>query len=339
MFIELPGTKSHMVRERWGTFSVIDHRNSSALATDVLLYDRLVIPTPTRKGGSEKEFDPNELQRWKDKGWEPELLINRLQQLGDIAIPVEWNSWTREYFHQWRSNYIDQIRKEARQYINVINYDDRYLYERLYLRDEKSILAKVKGITRAVVVAAYQSANDFKADFHISSIEQNVEDHHRLSNLGLLLGNKIEVPEGENNDPEKALNDAIKLAQEKDFKRKREKLYKWQEDIIRDGVSDTDALYEMDQMIKEYNECVRSKTRHTLTNLVFAIAPLAATLVQPFIPHIPNFLEFSVITSAIGVVKAVKLELSDRKPNPILTESEPAAMFHEIDKHLGWVIL
>jgi hypothetical protein len=37
-----------MVRERWGTFSVIDHRNVSALATDILLYDRLVNPTPPK---------------------------------------------------------------------------------------------------------------------------------------------------------------------------------------------------------------------------------------------------------------------------------------------------
>lgn len=32
----------------------------------------------------------------------------------------------------------------------------------------------------------------------------------------------------------------------------------------------------MERMIKDYNEYVKSKTRHTLTNLVFAIAPLAA---------------------------------------------------------------
>jgi hypothetical protein len=36
-----------MSRERWGTFSVIDHKNAAALVPDVLLYDRLVLPVPT----------------------------------------------------------------------------------------------------------------------------------------------------------------------------------------------------------------------------------------------------------------------------------------------------
>jgi hypothetical protein len=212
------------------------------------------------------------------------------------------------------------------------------MYTRVYLRDEKSILSKVKGVSRAVVVAAYQSANDFKADFHISSIGQN-EGQHRLSNLGLLLGNKIEVPKGENGDPEKALNDAIKLTQERDFKRKRQELYNWQEDIIMDGISDTDALDEMDEMIKNYNECVRSKTKYTHTNLAFAVAPLAAHLAQPFM-HIPHFLDISIMTGpAMGIVKVVKIKPSDGNPNPTLAESEPAAMFHEIDKHLGWIVL
>lgn len=35
-----------MPRERWGTFSVIDHRSIETLVPEVLLYDRLVIPTP-----------------------------------------------------------------------------------------------------------------------------------------------------------------------------------------------------------------------------------------------------------------------------------------------------
>jgi hypothetical protein len=33
-----------MTRERWGTFSVIDHKDPAELIPEVLLYDRLVIP-------------------------------------------------------------------------------------------------------------------------------------------------------------------------------------------------------------------------------------------------------------------------------------------------------
>ena len=37
-----------MARERWGSFSVRDHLNTRALATDVLLYDRLIFPVPPK---------------------------------------------------------------------------------------------------------------------------------------------------------------------------------------------------------------------------------------------------------------------------------------------------
>jgi hypothetical protein len=47
------------VSERWGTFSVIDHKNAASLVPEVLLYDPLVIPVPS---------DDNENQRWKELG-------------------------------------------------------------------------------------------------------------------------------------------------------------------------------------------------------------------------------------------------------------------------------
>lgn len=37
-----------MARERWGAFSVIDHKNTAAYVPEVLLYDKLVIPVPPK---------------------------------------------------------------------------------------------------------------------------------------------------------------------------------------------------------------------------------------------------------------------------------------------------
>ena len=67
--------------ERWGAFSVVDHRNARRLAADVLLYDRLVMPTPV-------DWDR---ERWYKEGWDPEGLERRLEQLGDLAIPATWD--------------------------------------------------------------------------------------------------------------------------------------------------------------------------------------------------------------------------------------------------------
>jgi hypothetical protein len=72
-----------MTTERWGQFSVIDHKNTLALIPEVLLYDRFVIPVP----------DPNqegEFEKWKGEGYDPELLSKRIDELGDIALPYPW---------------------------------------------------------------------------------------------------------------------------------------------------------------------------------------------------------------------------------------------------------
>ena len=67
--------------QRWGAFSVVDHKDARALAADVLLYDRLVLPTPA-------DWD---MERWVRNKWDPEGLKLRMKQLGELAIPATWD--------------------------------------------------------------------------------------------------------------------------------------------------------------------------------------------------------------------------------------------------------
>ena len=53
--------------ERWGAFSVIDHKDDRKLATEVLIYDRLLIPTPMHW----------DLERWEKEEWDPKGLAAR----------------------------------------------------------------------------------------------------------------------------------------------------------------------------------------------------------------------------------------------------------------------
>ncbi len=70
-----------MTIKRWGAFSVLDHKNDRQLATEVLLYDNLLIPTPP----------DGDQQRWIDQDWDPQGLKGKIKELGDIAIPAAWN--------------------------------------------------------------------------------------------------------------------------------------------------------------------------------------------------------------------------------------------------------
>ncbi|HEX2746014.1 MAG TPA: hypothetical protein VHN16_16650 [Streptosporangiaceae bacterium] len=51
-----------MTRQIWGCYSVADHLERRAFVADLLLYDRLVVPTPSA----------DDLDRW-DKQWDPAL--------------------------------------------------------------------------------------------------------------------------------------------------------------------------------------------------------------------------------------------------------------------------
>ncbi|MCP3855406.1 MAG: hypothetical protein GY698_11830 [Actinomycetia bacterium] len=69
-----------MAIERWGSLSVKDHINTSDLITNVLLYDRLVIPVFT------EQADRDEREYWEAENWQPDLQLERVGQLGDLAV-------------------------------------------------------------------------------------------------------------------------------------------------------------------------------------------------------------------------------------------------------------
>jgi hypothetical protein len=126
----------------------------------------------------------------------------------------------------------------------------------------------------------------------------------------------------------KALSKAVELSTSKEFKKQRDKLYAWREDVINRGVSNADALEEMETMIKEYNECMKSSTRKFYIRLAFTIGGVAlglaaGTLANPW------------ATASVFVSLATFLTL-DRKPVIQAGDNEPAAVFHTINKKMGF---
>ena len=57
--------------ERWGAYSVVDHKDARKLAADVLLYDRLVLPTPPDQ----------DRERWVKNKWDPENRFHMNQNI------------------------------------------------------------------------------------------------------------------------------------------------------------------------------------------------------------------------------------------------------------------
>lgn len=86
------------MRERWGAFSVRDHVSDAPFVSEVLLYDRLIIPIP----------DPNDNLAevsWAHEGWKPNVLRDCLDVLkvktdkaDGLALTVPWDNSKRERF-------------------------------------------------------------------------------------------------------------------------------------------------------------------------------------------------------------------------------------------------
>lgn len=191
---------------------------------------------------------------------------------------------------------------------------------RMVIAEDQSI--KLSSIaTHITVVAAYQSKNDIKADF---ILQKNPEIY---SNLGFLIGQKIAVPRDKN--PEKSLKKAIKLAKNSDFILHRKELYEWQDDIIKKNIAEENALRELDELIINYNDCIKKAVRKVYYKFAFTIGAIALGLIGGL---------FTPIATAGAFLSIVEFATLERNPVCEGSENKAAAMFHDIKKTLGWSI-
>jgi hypothetical protein len=299
-----------MTRERWGTFSVIDHINASAFVPEILLYDRLVIPVPC---------SDEDRVRWTNNGWKPDLLEERLETLGDIAIEARWDEELQKMFNAR----MGAVKYDVAQTVNAVREALPYQVTRMILAEKPIHLPE--GVAHAVVVAAYQSEHDFKGDFLLKDASDEG------AQLGLLLGQKIAIPDIDGDDKEVLLR-VKDLATSEDFKRKRRKLYEWQEDILGKRIVPDTAIGEMNKLVDEYNDCVQKATKKVYFNFAFTLGAVALGITGAALG--------SPLALGSAFMAITKFALLDRKAEVKATdECKPAAMFHDVKKTLGWDIV
>ncbi len=298
--------RCHTSRERWGTFSVRDHLRKQPFAADVLIYDRLVIPFPA---------NPKQRDEWSKSKWAPRRLKSLLKVLrveGDEfkrpAIAVPWDDHTRDLFRR-RAETAEILDKEA-----------NYGLTRRLLATELAPPEPV-GVTRVSIVAAYGSISDTQKDWIAN------DDQERRETVTIALANKFLVPSFEGKSAVELLQEAVDLADDSEFKKKRAKMYQWQEDVFRAKISDTKALQEMAQYVDEYNELTKKAVRTVYMKFAFTLVPIAiSALSGPLAPAIG----FGAIANLI------RFWIYDRKPVIQADKCEAAAMFHTVHKELGW---
>lgn len=297
-----------MPYERWGSLSVKDHTNPVLLVPELLLYDRLVIPTPS---------DDKEVERWEKAGWQPDNLDKLLKELGPLARIKPWDSTRREVF-QKRMDELQAIQSDASDIVEEVREELPYqLTRRILAQEEVSELPD--DVTNVNVVCAYQSENDFRADWYLDT---NPDER---SHLGMLFGHQLAVPDIK--DPKDALSEAIKLSRDAEFRQARRAFYDWQLQVMRKGYDPKRAVEEMHYLIGVYNDIVKKAVRKVYLKAAFTLAGVSlgiagATLWNP-------------IALASSVLAVVEFATFDRKPVIEAGEAAPAAMFHDIEAKLG----
>jgi hypothetical protein len=290
--------------ERWGSLSVSDHLDTKALAANILLYDRLVFPVCTNTK------DRDERAYWVDKGWDPDLQAKRLEQLGSLAIQKPWDAYRRQAFRE-RFAELKSLQSDADQI-------DAFGLTRHLLAQEQQI-ALPAGVSHVEVLAAYNSEHGIRQDFSVENAKENV------ALQAYLVSRKLAFPDLAN--PDDSVDLALRLSAEEEFRKKRAKLYDWQDYIVAKGYTPKQAVEYMAQLTDEYNGLVAKAHKEVYYRFAFLIGGVALGLIgaglgQPMAagPAILALIEFGTL---------------DKKPVIEAGAARPMALFHDIKTRLG----
>ena len=284
--------------------------------TEVLLYDRLIIPVP----------DPKD-RPWP-KEWEPELLQHCLNILkvkkkdeDGLALTVPWDSSKRERFKNrmsMGSALATQQRDPEKTY-----YMDPFEMTRALIKDE-FLPALPPGVSKAWTVAAYPSADAFRREVSIS-------DPDRKTRLATLLSHRFFTPVG--SDPKhEMLKRAVDLATTDDFRRKRRRFYEKQEEIIQEEISDEKAIEEFEQLLSDYDKAIQKAFHNAIAKYAFTVIPIGLSMTGAILAGKETGL---VIAAASGLVQLTRFWKFDRKPAIADGDLDAAAMIHDARKVLS----
>jgi hypothetical protein len=252
------GRPVEMRRPWWAVFSVRAHQNLRALAADILLYDRVVLPRPA---------GPDEEQRFEAAGWDPELLDAVERQAADSVFTVLWSEALRE---EWGK----QV-----QLISGASADAAYGATSLVMAQteagHKEIYHALDPDTapdaRPILIAAFQSEEEAMAQLalrHDDGAALHTTPAHRA--LAIEISRIVEEPAVR--DSEQAFLIAAELASNAQFCKARGNLLSWIDHLAM-GHSVESALSRLDGLEEEYKSAVHDFGIQTWKRRAVSVIP------------------------------------------------------------------
>jgi hypothetical protein len=335
--------------ELWGTFAVDDHLRKNAFVAEVVLFDRLVIPEPPKN-------DENQYKQWLSSNWQPELLKETVDQLGDLAVPVPWDQPLRE---KWRAEY-DELSNAGRALLrrnmaadtlfdfqNIRRADPsqpaKFLTRRVIAKKleggfgaldpvaDEALYHKIKAIdidpaATIETVVGYGSYARFSKETPID-VEQSPNPAGQ--DTALLFGWDFLVPEDSDLSGATLLERAVRLSSRSEFRESRRSFHNWRRKLIAKNISAETAREEMNRCLSVYNQIVAKNCARVRKLTALQVLALTAPLADLALPGLGTT---SGVFFGLGAFVADKLmpplEIGDRE--------KMAALVHDSRKAFGW---
>lgn len=289
-----------VLRPRWGAFSVIDHQRLASLIPEILLYDRLVFPTPTDADRA----------RWECNGWDPILLDQRIKELGDLVHPTPW---TQELREQWsvRWERLKQLGRDTQDL--ALNLTPHVL----------AISAWQDRFPPPIMIAAYQDAAIASADLAlIEDLDVGKRDQEKLHRaVGALFERRMEMPIVE--DPQRSYEKVIGLAHNKDYQHARRSLFEWEDQRVTNEWPTEAAIQELEKLVDAHDDLIKSTFQKTWKRRVFHVLQF----VTPALITVAST-EPLVGLAAGGLLKLVEARFPSITASPGDPLDSPGAALH-----------
>jgi len=291
--------KQNVLRPRWGTFSVIDHKNPVSLVPEILLYDRLVFPTPT----------DDDRKRWTKRGWKPELLDQRVKELGDLVHTTPWTDGLRkEWAKRWER--LKQIGKDTEGLAMGLT---PHLLALSAWKDQ---------VPPPVMIAAYQDPEAARLDLYLGETTEEKKPRQELHReVAALFERSLAMPIVK--DPERVYKEAIELAHEETYQHARRSLFEWEDRRVADEWPTAASIKELEELVASHDDIIKRKFRQTWKRRVFYVVQLVAPAVVTVATANPF-----IGLAAGGTLKVVELSFPSITAKPEDPADHPGAALH-----------
>lgn len=309
--------------ELWGTFAVADHLRPKPFVTDVLLYDRLVVPVP--KAGHRDE-------EWRSV-WNVRKLQPLLDLMGDLVIQMPWGAEERDDGLR-RYGTARAVTRDMQAIRHVDPDAPAYQVTRAVLADyanrqaDNDLFARLKALakgpgTRVEAVAAYGSPEDLRTGLGMTGMSR-ADPQGGSINPAAVFDWTVHTPDGE--DDSRLLKLALRLAARPDFQEHRRIFYNRLRDLP--GLSNDEIRADLKKRLADYERIMRGQGWNTAAQRAIQVVEIGSPLL-------------ALLDQLSGALAGVAINAAAQYVSKHLDRPEPdertrvAAMAYEIRAQFG----